>query len=210
MLSEYIPDKETLVFWLDHYGSIGLFILLALGIIALPVPEETLMVVTGILIDQGHLLPLPTLLAAYGGSICGITVSYLVGRTAGTHLLQRYGRYFGLHGTNLRRAHEWFEQYGKWSLFVGYFIPGVRHFTGLTAGVSTLQYSHFAMFAYAGALFWVTTFVSIGYFFGAYGISFFEAIEFKVEFLLVFLLVILLVFAGYKIYRSRKGPKSAE
>jgi membrane protein DedA with SNARE-associated domain len=200
---EYIPDKDTLLLWLDHYGTIGLFVLLALGIIALPVPEETLMVITGVLIDQGHLSPHFTLLAAYLGSMTGITVSYLLGRTTGAYLLERYGKYIGFHKERIEQAHQWFEKYGKWSLFVGYFIPGVRHFTGLVAGTSQLQYSHFALYAYLGAFFWVSTFVSLGYFFGAYGISIFEAIEFKIEFLLVAALFSILGFVGYKVYRKK-------
>lgn len=203
-MTDFLPDKETLIFWLENYGSIGIFFLLALGIIALPVPEETLMVISGVLIDQGHLHPVPTLLAAYGGSICGITVSYLLGRTAGVSLIKRYGKYVGFHENRLKQAHEWFEKYGKWSLFVGYFIPGVRHFTGLTAGISLLEYPHFATFAYLGAIFWVTTFVSLGYFFGAYGIALFEAVEFKVEFLLVFAATLLVTFVLFKVYRNKK------
>lgn len=199
---DYIPDQDTLIFWLDNYGSIGLFILLALGIIALPVPEETLMVISGILIKQGHLLPLSTLSAAYGGSICGITVSYILGRTAGLHLVLHYGKYVGLTDARLKQAHEWFEKYGKWSLFVGYFIPGVRHFTGLTAGISVLEYSHFALFAYMGAVFWVTTFVSLGYFFGTYGTALFEQIESRVEFILVFAFAVLVAFVIYRKWRS--------
>ncbi|CRX37562.1 DedA family protein [Estrella lausannensis] len=204
---DYIPNQETLIFWLDNYGSIGLFILLALGIIALPVPEETLMVISGVLIKQGHLLAVPTLCAAYGGSICGITMSYLIGRTAGLHFLHRYGKYVGMNEKRLKKAHEWFEKYGKWSLFVGYFIPGVRHFTGLTAGISVLEYTHFATFAYLGAVFWVTTFVSLGYFFGTYGMSIFQAVEDRVEFLLVFALIAIVAFIFFRKYRNNSSQR---
>jgi membrane protein DedA with SNARE-associated domain len=49
---------------------------------------------------------------------------------------------------------------------IGYFIPGVRHFTGFSSGMATLPFHHFALFAYSGALLWVTSFLTIGYFFG--------------------------------------------
>ena len=48
-MAEYI-NFEQFVEWLNAYGSITLFILLALGILALPIPEETLMVISGIMI----------------------------------------------------------------------------------------------------------------------------------------------------------------
>ena len=124
---------------------------LALGIIALPVPEETLMVLSGFLMSQGTLRIAPTILAATLGSICGITVSYLVGKTAGYYFLHKHGSWLGLTEDRLDKAHEWFTKFGKWALLIGYFIPGVRHFTGLSAGTTRLDYSLFATFAYLGA-----------------------------------------------------------
>ena len=167
----FLPTEETLFNWLTYYGSFSLFILMALGIILLPVPEETLMVTAGILISQGKLEALPTMLAAYLGSMCGITGSYLIGRTIGYHLLEKYGSWVGVTTTKIKRAHDWFEHYGKWTLVIGYFIPGVRHLTGICAGTSYLEYPIFALFAYFGAIFWVSTFLSIGYFFGDYWTS---------------------------------------
>src|SRR5262249_11216787 len=121
---------DSLVIWLTQYGSFALFGLLALGIIALPIPDETLMTFAGVMIAKGHLEMIPTLLAAYGGCFFGITVSYFIGRTAGTYLVKQYGSHIGLTEEKINRVHLWFEKIGKWTLLVGYFIPGVRHLTG--------------------------------------------------------------------------------
>ncbi|MBN9377988.1 MAG: hypothetical protein BGO14_00695 [Chlamydiales bacterium 38-26] len=163
---EYI--HETFAYWILDYGSIALFFLLALGIVALPIPDETLMVVSGVLIHQGHLYAIPTLIAAYAGSMCGITLSYLLGRTAGQYVLKKYGRWVGINQQNLQKAHEWYEYMGKWTLTFGYFIPGVRHVTGIFAGMTELEYPKFALFAYSGAFLWASVFLAIGYFFGPY------------------------------------------
>ena len=48
----------------------------------------------------------------------------------------------------------------------GYFVPAVRHFTALVAGMSELEYRIFAVFAYSGAVIWVSTFVGLGYIVG--------------------------------------------
>lgn len=175
----YIPDIEILTLWLNQYGSIALFFLLALGIIALPVPDETLMVIAGIFMKKGDLNIHSTLIAAYLGSMVGITLSYVIGMTAGFYLLHKYGGWFGVTDERLQKAHQWFEKYGKWTLTFGYFIPGIRHFTGVSAGVAKLEYHYFALFAYTGALLWVTTFLSIGYFFGSYGVEKLADIEIK-------------------------------
>ena len=55
---------------------------------------------------------------------------------------------------------------GHWALTFGYFIPGVRHFTAYAAGMSELEAPQFALFAYSGAVLWVGTFLSLGYFLG--------------------------------------------
>lgn len=173
---------QDFAFWLSEYGSIAIFILLALGIVAFPVPEETLMVFSGILMSNGSLPIHETILAAIGGSLCGITMSYVIGRTAGSFLIHKYGGWLGLTEEKLQIAHNWFEHYGKWSLFVGYFVPGVRHFTGLTAGTTNLDFRQFMLFAYTGGILWVTTFLSAGYFFGEYFLILFKKFsEFEVN-----------------------------
>lgn len=191
--------------WLLNYGSFALFGLLALGIIALPVPEETLLVFTGVMIQQGTFELIPAILAAYFGSILGITVSYLIGHTGGLYIVKKYGIYVGLTEAKLLKAHYWFEVYGKWILFVGYFIPGLRHFTGIFAGISDLEYYNFALFAYTGAFFWVLTFISVGYFFGNYQQQVYEIIERNIE--LVFtvgIIAILLAIAFKYFFKGKK------
>lgn len=198
---------EMIEVWLLDYGSFALFFLLALGIIALPVPEETLLVFSGFLIHKGTFVFFPTFLYAYFGSVLGITVSYLIGHTGGLYVIKKYGGYIGFNEAKMNRAHSWFEHYGKWVLFVGYFIPGVRHFTGIFAGVADLEYRHFALYAYSGALFWVLLFISIGYFFGNYNRALFELIERNVEVLLTGSVVFILVLIGIQVWRVRSKKR---
>lgn len=171
------PDTETFTLWLSHYGSYLLFFMLTLGILALPVPEETLMVISGALMRNGTLnIPL-TVIFAIAGCLCGITVSYILGRTAGKYLILKWGRWVGITEAHVNKAHQWFERFGKWLLFIGYFIPGIRHFTGLSAGMTYLKYKEFALFAYSGALVWVACFISIGYFLGDYWQALYDRLE---------------------------------
>ena len=102
---DLLPDNNTLWYWLNAYGSISLFFLLAVGIIALPVPEETLMVLAGTAMEQGYLPIVFTILAAYLGSVCGITVSYLLGKTFGIWLLHKYGKWFFLSEKKIAKGH---------------------------------------------------------------------------------------------------------
>jgi membrane protein DedA with SNARE-associated domain len=165
---DILSDTSVLSLWLLKYGSVVLFIILSLGIIALPFPEETLMIIAGVLMHKGKLNILATVLFAYAGTITGISVSYIIGRTAGIFIIRRYGGLVGIDEGHLLKAHYWFERLGKWVLTIGYFIPGVRHLSGFCAGTSNLKYSHFALYAYSGAIIWVSLFLSLGYFVGTY------------------------------------------
>jgi membrane protein DedA with SNARE-associated domain len=157
---------EMLELWVSHYGYAAIFSLLVLGIVGLPVPDEWLLTFAGYLVYKNHLHLWPTFAAALLGSMCGITISYGLGRSLGLFLIHHYGRLFRITPEDLNRVHVWFERFGTWTLLVGYFIPGVRHLTAVIAGTSKERYHQFAIFAYSGALLWVTTFISLGYCFG--------------------------------------------
>ncbi|MGE5351231.1 MAG: DedA family protein [Acidobacteriota bacterium] len=153
-------------FWISNYGYGGIFILLVLGIVGLPVPDETLLTLTGFLVYKGELKLVPAFFSAYLGSVVGITLSYTIGRTFGLYVLHKYGRYLHITEEKLAKAHNWFEKVGCWALLVGYFIPGIRHIFAIIAGTSKLEIWEFALFAYLGAFIWAAGFLSVGYFFG--------------------------------------------
>ena len=155
-----------LIHWIKTYGYLGVFSSLMLGMFGLPVPDESILTCTGFLIYKDYLHPVPAVLAAFGGSICGITLNYVVGRFIGFPLLNKYGALIRLTPEKLDRARQWFEKYGKWALFLGYFLPGVRHLMAFTAGTSRLRYWIFAPFAYPGGFLWAVAFIALGYFVG--------------------------------------------
>ncbi len=157
---------EAIIHWIMQYGCLAVFCLLMLGIVGLPVPDEVLLSFVGYLIFKQVLSPIPAAAAAFFGSICGITLSYTLGRTFGVPLVARYGRLIHLKMKHLERVRQWFNRIGKWTLTGGYFFPGVRHFTGFVAGTSKLRLPVFAGYAYLGALFWAATFISLGYLLG--------------------------------------------
>jgi membrane protein DedA with SNARE-associated domain len=194
--------------WIQTYGYLGVFGSLMLGMFGLPIPDETILAFTGFLVFKNYFHPVPALAAAYLGSIFGITVNYLVGRSLGLPLLHKYGRYLHVTPAKLGQAHDWFEKYGKWSLFGGYFLPGARHVTAFSAGVAGLEYWSFAPAAYSGGLIWVVTFVALGYFVGEEWRQIVPQIESY-----LWLLAATVVFLGlvsYLVYRLRRLGRKPE
>jgi membrane protein DedA with SNARE-associated domain len=153
--------------FLAHYGYFAIFALLMLGIVGPLIPDETILVLAGIAVHRGEFAIGNTIAVAFAGSLCGITVSYLLGRTGAIYVLERFGPLNRWIGRHMPQVEEWFQRYGKWTLFFGYFIAGVRHFTALAAGMSKVKVRTFAAYAYPGGFAWVVCFVYIGYYLGA-------------------------------------------
>ena len=148
---------------LVRYGAPVLFFAQMFGIFGLPIPDELLLTIAGVLIRRGQLDGEATLTAAVTGCIAGITLSYLLGRVVGVAALRRIVR---VHTGALLRAETWFRQFGKWVLAIGYFVPGVRHVTAIAAGSVPLEFDEFAAYAYPGAVIWSSTFIGLGYYAG--------------------------------------------
>lgn len=194
---------ETVLHLVSTYGYVAIFCLLMFGIVGLPIPDETLLTFSGYLIYKGHLRFVPALATAFAGSACGITVSYLIGRSGGLFLVHRYGSYARITPGHIQKAHQWFERAGRWGLFFGYFVPGVRHFTALVAGASELDVVSFMLFAYSGAIVWVSTFICLGYFLGERWREISERVHRDVAITAAILAVLLLI--AYLLWRRRRA-----
>lgn len=198
---------ETITHWISHYGYFGIFSLLALGIVGLPVPDEWLLTFTGFLVYKQTLRLVPALISAILGSTCGITVSYFIGHTLGIYLIKKYGSYFHITEERLNRVHDWYGRIGTWALLFGYYIPGIRHLTAIVAGTSKLRLLTFGVFAYTGACLWVVTFVSIGYFFGEKWSPVLNEIQDHLD-LALWIAAVLLVIYFLLRHAFRKPPRS--
>jgi membrane protein DedA with SNARE-associated domain len=157
---------ETIFRWVTEYGYIGIFSLLALGILGAPIPDEGVLAFAGFLVYEGKLQLFPILAAAFLGSACGITLSYGLGRTVGVYLVSKFGHTVYITGDKVTHVHTWYDHVGKWGLLFGVYLPGVRHLIGFGAGIAKLPVTVFARFAFTGAFIWSVTFVSAGYFLG--------------------------------------------
>ena len=154
--------------FIGHYGYLGIFIVLIFGIIGLPIPDEVLLTYIGYNTYLGRMSFGLSILISFLGAMIGITISYFLGAKLGEPFLRRFGPKLGIKEKTIKRTHHLFEKIGGILLFVGYFIPGVRHVTAYIAGILDYSYKRFSLFAYAGALVWVTTFITLGHLLGVH------------------------------------------
>lgn len=196
--------------WVSAYGYGAIFLLLLLGIVGLPIPDETLLVFCGYLISKGTLRPVPAFFTALAGSWCGISLSYSIGRGLGKGAVSKYGRHLHLTEERLDKVHGWFKRIGHWALAVGYFIAGLRHLTAIVAGMSKLEFGSFAAYAWSGGAAWVLTFILLGYFLGEKWRSIAELVHRDVGYAsLVLLLALALILLIRMILRRRREGQQA-
>ena len=198
--------KEAAIHWVSQHGYVGLFSLLVLGIVGLPVPDEWLLTLSGYFVFNHTFRLGPTLAAAFLGSTCGITISYVLGRTFGTYLLVHYGSRFRITHDDVERVHSWFRKMGRWTLTFGYFVPGVRHLTAYVAGATELEFPVFALYAYLGGFLWSVTFISAGYYLGEQWGRLIETVHHTG---VVAAVIAFSILGVYAYYRRRRNGKPA-
>jgi membrane protein DedA with SNARE-associated domain len=177
---------------------------MALGIIGLPIPDETILTFAGYLVSKKDLQFIPTIISSFLGSISGISISFLLGRTLSTKVLNKLGRIFHIADKGMDKTKKWLESYGSWFFLFGYFIPGIRHLTALTAGITRINYYKFAGYAYVGGFLWSLTFILIGYFVGKKWMAYIEMIH---NHFMIFLAAIILMILIYFLVKNKKVKK---
>ncbi|UUZ83603.1 DedA family protein [Paenibacillus sp. P26] len=192
--------QHMLLRFIAHYGYIGIFGALVLGIIGLPVPDEILMTFSGYLVSKGRLHYIPTALVSVIGSFSGMSVSYFIGYQFGYPLLEKYGSKIHITKERLDRTQHWYKRFGKFALTIGYFIPGVRHLTAYSAGISKWSYRSFTLYAAPGAMLWAVSFLTLGTYIGEHWRIVTETIH---RYLLI--LVGILMVVGLAVWYIRKA-----
>ncbi|HVJ50337.1 DedA family protein [Desulfitobacterium sp.] len=151
-----------------HYRYLGLFAVLSLGMIGIPVPDEFIMAFSGFQTSVGHMNFVQTLLLASLGSFVGMNLSYWIGRSLGIPFLHRIAPFFHMNEKRIKKAEGWFQKFGDRLIVVGYFFPGFRHLVAYFSGMSKLNYTRYAVLSGIGALLWSATFVTLGNLLGSH------------------------------------------
>jgi membrane-associated protein len=135
------------------------------------------------------------LLSAF--AFLGNVVGYEIGRAVGPALYQRNGRF--LKQEYFDQTHTFFEKYGNRALVIGRFVPIVRTFITVVAGVGRMDRARFFTWSLVGAVLWATGVTLLGYFLG--GISFLQK---NIEAAIVAIILVSLVPMVFEWWRHRR------
>ena len=154
-------------------GYPGIFFLMLLEGLLLPIPSEVVMAFGGYLAYSGALpseIGIPAfiilLLAGSIGNMVGAYLAYMLGDYGGIPLILRYGKYVMLDKSSIDKTQLWFEKYGTPSVFLTRLVPVFRTFISIPAGIAKMNRVHFLVLTFVGALIWDSILIYFGYILG--------------------------------------------
>ncbi len=148
---------------ISHSPYLGIFILLLLGEIGLPFPEDATLILSGLLVSQGVTRPVPTLLTAYFGLLMTDFSLYWAGKKYGRKVVEHKRIQKILSPEKLLRLEEKFRKWDVWVVFVGRHLFGIRAQVFLAAGVMRMGPIKFLLADAVSAIFSIALMVGIGY-----------------------------------------------
>lgn len=147
-------------------GYPGLFLLIVLESTFVPVPSLLVMPFAGFLAQRGD-FDLGAILAINSaGALTGSVASYYFGALGGKPALLKYGKYVLVKPADLQKTEEFFARHGAWTVFIGRFVPVVRHVISVPAGIARMPMRAFLLQTFLGSALWGGGLMVVGYVLG--------------------------------------------
>jgi membrane-associated protein len=203
-------DPERLI---DTFGLLGLFAIIFAEsglLVGFFLPGDSLLFTAGFLAsgpssvsESLHLPLVPLLIGVWVAAVAGDQVGYLFGQRVGSALFKRPdSRLFKQE--NLDKAQAFFDKYGAKAIVLARFVPIVRTFTPITAGVSSMHYRTFVTYNVIGGTLWAFGVTLLGYFLGQV-----DVIEQNLELAILALVALSITPIAVEIWRARRASRAA-
>src|SRR3954453_24246543 len=137
---------KTWFYWVEHWGYLGVFLLMAMESSIIPVPSEVVMPPAAFWAAQGKMSLVGVILAGTAGSYFGSAVSYAVSRAVGLPVVEKFGRYVLISPEKIQLAQNWVLRYGPGGIFFARLLPVVRHLISIPAGILKMPFGAFSLF----------------------------------------------------------------
>jgi len=152
--------------YVQHFSYAGLFLVLLLCGLGLPVPEDLALLAGGFMVYRGTTAYPWTLLVALVGVVAGDNSLFFLGRRFGTGLISYLEVVRPNSQRRIDRLKEFMQRHGHLAIFYARFLAGARALVYVTAGSIGFDFSRFFIYDSLGALISVPIVVTLGYLFG--------------------------------------------
>jgi membrane-associated protein len=148
------------------YALLFVIVFIETGLVVWPfLPGDSLLFVTGAVAAAGGMDIAAVMAVLVAAALTGDNVNYAIGRWVGPRVFH-YEKSRWFNPAHLARAHEFYDRHGGKTIILARFIPIVRTYVPFVAGVGSMPYARYIGWCVVGALAWVLSLCSLGYFFG--------------------------------------------
>ncbi len=164
-LLELIRDPGAAIIW-GGYAALALIVFLETGAMVFFLPGDSLLVTAGFYAAGGKLSILLLNVLLIPCAIAGPIVSYWIGAKIGPRIFNKpRSRFF--RPEHIQAAHEFYEKHGGAAIVIARFMPIVRTFVPIVAGVGRMPYGRYTLYNVIGGTGWILSMTLIGYFLGS-------------------------------------------
>jgi membrane-associated protein len=169
-LDMIVHVDKTLGMLLSQYGTYVYIVLFLIvfcetGLVVLFFfPGDTLLFIAGAFCATGEMHYALLVALLIFAAVAGNTLNYWIGEAIGQRVFTHDYRW--INKDALRKTHDFFEKHGGKTIILARFVPVVRTFAPFVAGVSDMTHTRFQLYNLTGAVLWVFSLVTAGYFFG--------------------------------------------
>src|SRR3989338_9407286 len=144
-------------------GYLAVFVGMIMESMVFPIPSEAIMPFAGFLIAEKKFTFFLVIVVSTLGSLIGSLISYYMGRFGGQPFINKFGRYFLINQEELEITTKFFQKRGQITIFISRFIPVIRHFISLPAGMARMNLLRFSVLTVLGAGLWNAFLTVLGY-----------------------------------------------
>jgi membrane-associated protein len=201
----YLTDVRGLV-QAGGYIALAIIVFTETGLmIGFFLPGDSLLVTAGLFAAKGDLNIVLLNLLLMACAILGDATGYLIGKKLGPALFRREDSLL-FKKKHLLATQEFYERHGGKTIIIARFVPVVRTFAPVVAGMANMSYRRFAMFNIVGAIGWVFSMTMLGYLL----VTLFPATEHHIEKVIIIVIFVSLLPGIIEFVRARRRGKSAE
>src|SRR4051812_30170923 len=159
-------DAHLAAFVAEHgawvYALLFVIVFCETGLVVTPfLPGDSLLFVVGAIAAAGGMSLALVISVLVAAALCGDNANYWIGRVFGTRVLAGW-----INPAHLKRTHDFYERHGGKTIVIARFMPIVRTYVPFVAGVGAMPYLRYLAFCVLGAVIWVGSLCTAGYFFG--------------------------------------------
>jgi membrane-associated protein len=158
-------DLPELIKSLGYFGVWGIVFAESGLLVGFFLPGDSLLFTAGFIASQGFLNIFVLIFGAFVCAVLGDNLGYATGYRFGRKLFQREDNWF-FHKKNLVKTQSFYDKHGKKTIVLARFMPIVRTFAPIVAGIGAMRYKTFMSYNLVGGLLWTGGITLLGYFLG--------------------------------------------